>query len=54
MAAYGKLALLIVYKQKAVMPAVGAGLVHNRSDVTCRGVEITYIQKRRVMLVAAA
>ena len=50
--AHSELALLVVHEQKTVVPAISARLVHNWCDVTTGRIEVTHIQKRRVMLVS--
>ncbi len=50
----GKLTLLVVNQQKAVVPAVRARLIHDRGDVPGLRVEIAHVQERRIMLVATS
>ena len=47
----GKLALLVVHEQQAVVPAVGSRLVHDRGNVAAGCVEIPDVEKRRVVLI---
>src|SRR5438045_1336947 len=50
----GELRLFIVDQQEAVVPAVGAGLVHDGRDVARGGVEIADVEEGGIVLVSAA